>query len=844
MMARPSFVRLAIFLATVVAAWAVLSLGGTSTGDQPEVGGLAPRTYEARRSADVVDTVETERLQEQAREAIEPIRVVSTATEAAVIEQVNTVFDDIQTFVIGDPPDTPPPTVPDSSTSSSSTTEPEPPAEGETTTTTVAPLPAQITGVVFIDVDSDGVFNPEAEGDRIDMGLERITVQVAAGGEVETVTSGPDGRWAVEVGSGSAVITIDGGDPEVPDGYVIETDNLVQVISCGEGEECAAEPIGFVVNLRPLDEVVTAIGAQHVLPDATVTALAERAADDVVRNALGIPAHLPEIRRETLDRVLTEFGLKITEEDLPEAKARQRSSPPVVFDRESGQQDLTGGEAAGEVVASFLQANYLVDEALTSDARDEAAMAVEDVTVEYRAGQPIIEEGQVVTQLDIDAINDTGAAVDPAQAQGGLLAVLAVLAGLLGLYLANFRPDFWARPRMVALLGILVVLAAAAVRGTVAFHEQTSWYILPAVAFGFMTAVLFDSRIAVLMALAVGVLTATGTGDVGVSVYAVLATLAPIPFVSSVSSRGAFRNAVILSSLTAAAAAAATSWFFHVGPNQVPFEVIGPSVAWAFGVSAIASLVGLAAMQFFESAFDITTSLSLLDLTDRNHEALQVLQEKAFGTFNHSLMVGTLAHAAARAIGANALLARAMAYYHDLGKTENPTFFIENQFGIPNPHDLLTPEESAEIIRNHVTQGVALARRFKIPSDVTAAIVSHHGDGVMRYFYEKARSERGEDVDPDDFRHIGHKPRSAETAIVMLADSLEAACRAVFQTEEPTPEAIEKVVDRVIDEKLNDGQLHESPLTLADVTKVRRAFLESLVGHYHQRIAYPNFPGN
>jgi putative nucleotidyltransferase with HDIG domain len=397
---------------------------------------------------------------------------------------------------------------------------------------------------------------------------------------------------------------------------------------------------------------------------------------------------------------------------------------------------------------------------------------------------------------------------------------------------------------MVALLGIIVLLAAGAVRGTSIIAETTSWYVLPAVAFGFMTAVLFDSRIAVLVSLAVGVLTAVGSMEVGVTVYAVLATMAPIPFVSAVSSRGAFRNAVVLSSLTAAVIAGAISWFFDVGPNDAVLEVIGVSIAWAFGVSVVASLVGLAALQFFESSFDITTTLSLLDLTDRNHEALQLLQEKAFGSFNHSLMVGTLADAAARAIGANALLARAMAYYHDLGKTKRPMFFIENQFGAANPHDELDPKESAQIIRDHVTDGVELAREFKIPTDVTQGIVSHHGDGVMRYFYEKARELHGEDVNIDDFRHIGHKPRMAETAILMLADALEAACRAVFQTEEPSPDAIEKVVDRVMNEKLEDGQLSESPLTLADLTKIRKAFLDSLIGHYHQRIAYPNFPGS
>ena len=161
------------------------------------------------------------------------------------------------------------------------------------------------------------------------------------------------------------------------------------------------------------------------------------------------------------------------------------------------------------------------------------------------------------------------------QAQGGLLAMVAVLVLMLGLYLARFRAEFWARPRMLALLGILIVLAAASVRATAAIEPNTSWYVLPAVAFGFMTAVLFDARIAVLMALSVGVLAAVGTGDVGITVYATLATLAPIPFVSSVSTRGAFRNAVVLSSLTAAVVAAATSWFFHVGPKMPPLEVIG-----------------------------------------------------------------------------------------------------------------------------------------------------------------------------------------------------------------------------------------------------------------------------
>ena len=421
--------------------------------------------------------------------------------------------------------------------------------------------------------------------------------------------------------------------------------------------------------------------------------------------------------------------------------------------------------------------------------------------------------------------------------------MIAVLIGMLGLYLARFRAEFWSRPRMVALLGILIVLAAGAVRATVRSRRQTSWYVLPAVAFGFMTAVLFDARIAVLMALSVGVLDRGGHRrhrDHGLR-HPRHAGPDPVCELGEQPRRVPQRRRLFRTDR--GGGGRCHLLVLPRRPLTPHLEVIGLSVAWAFGVSAMASLIGPGRAPVLRVGLRHHHHPGPARPHRSQPRGLQLLQEKAFGTFNHSLMVGTLADAAARAIGANALLARAMAYYHDLGKTENPTYYIENQFGIPNPHDLLTPEESADMIRRHVTDGVALARQFKIPSDVATGIVSHHGDGIMRFFYEKARSQRGDTVNPNDFRHIGYKPKTAESAIVMLADSLEAACRAVFQTEEPTPEAIEKVVNRVIDEKLDDGQLQESPLTQFEMTQVRKAFFESLVGHYHQRIAYPNFPG-
>lgn len=838
-MPRPTLMRIAIFVVVVAATWGVLSLGSNVSAPSLEVGDIADQEYLAQRSDEVIDTDATAALEQEARDTVEPIRDTNDETEGEVREQIIALFDDVAALAIGDAPVTTPTTLPEPTTTA--------PAAGEETTEPADTV--VFSGEVFLDVEGDGIFQPDAEATRVDRGLERVTVQVSIDGEVvETVATGPDGVWSIEVAPGPVVIGIDSDDAQIPAGYVVGTDNLNQLVECKSGQECSAAPIGFEVNLRPIEDITAQVQADHPIELDAVTVLATTARDDVIRAGLREPLHLlPVIREVTLQRVNQLFGQKIIPEDLADIAADQRSNPPLIFysDANPPAQDMAASDAAGEVVATFLQANYLIDPIQTADAQDAAAeeAAADPVVEAYTTDQIIVGAGEPITKLTLDAIAQVGAKGPAGQDQGGLLAVIAVLIGMLGLYLARFRAEFWSRPRMVALLGILIVLAAAAVRATALVEDDTSWYVLPAVAFGFMTAVLFDARIAVLMALSVGVLTAVGTGDIGVTVYAILATLAPIPFVSALSSRGAFRNAVVFSAFTAAVVAAATSWFFHVGPDSSELVVIGMSVVWAFGVSAMASLIGLAGLQFFESAFDITTTLGLLDLTDRNHEGLQLLQEEAFGTFNHSLMVGTLADAAARAIGANALLARAMAYYHDLGKTENPTYYIENQFGIPNPHDLLTPEESAEMIRRHVTDGVALAREFKIPSDVATGIVSHHGDGIMRFFYEKARSQRGDAVNPDDFRHIGHKPKTAESAIVMLADSLEAACRAVFQTEEPTPQAIEKVVNRVIDEKLDDGQLQESPLTLFEMTQVRKAFFESLVGHYHQRIAYPNFPG-
>lgn len=837
---RASVVRVAIFLATVVSIWGVLSLRASSNQDLV-VGETAPSTFVAETPGAIVNVGAVEDLREQARADVNPVRESDLTVEASVEESLNYVFDQAELLVLAQPPASPVTTIPELP---STTTQPEV-AEGSTTTTE-QPAPATITGRVFLDFNHDGVLDSEVESGLPDKGLAGVEVEIRTNEEEPLmVVTNEEGTWFAEISGGVAVVTVTTTGSVIPTGWVFGADHASQLISCEAGAECEAEAVWFEPNLRSVEDAASEIAAIFDLPLDTAAYLATTASEDVIRAALGKPLHLPTIREAALRSMREEFGRNIQEDQLQDARSRLRTSPPLVFHQDTLQQDTEGGRAAGEIVARFLEANYIIDEAETEQRRQDAEESIPDdaVTVEYVEDEIIVEEGQRVTEFQLAAIQQTASLGTRVQAQGGLIALIAVLVGLMGLYLARFRPDLWSRPRSLALLGIILLLAAASIRGTSIVADATSSYVLPTVAFGFIAAVLFDSRIAVLTSVAVGVLAGVGLLDVGVPIYAALACIAPIPFVSAVSTRGAFRTAVVLSSLTAAVIAAATSWLFDVGPSDTVVNVVGVSLAWAFGVSVVASLVALAALQFFESSFDITTTLGLLDLTDRNHAALQLLQDKAFGTFNHSLMVGTLADSAARAIGANPLLARAMAYYHDLGKTEQPNLFIENQFGGANPHDELDPVESAQIIRNHVTAGVALAAEYKIPTDVTEGIVSHHGDAVMRYFYEKAREKHGDNVSIDDFRHVGHKPRTRETAILMLADSLEAACRAEFRTEEPTADAIDKVVDRVINEKVDDGQLSESPLTFSELSMMRTAFLGSLTGHYHQRIPYPNFPG-
>ncbi len=562
---------------------------------------------------------------------------------------------------------------------------------------------------------------------------------------------------------------------------------------------------------------------------------------DVERRENGEREVFRDLETEVIDLAAAQMEQEIKGADVPDVKDRLLTQLPFIFAPGLSPEELPEvRRAVANIVADSLLANYFPDPEATAADQEANAAAVPIEKVQYFTQQEIVAEGERVTAVQLEAINELELLIpEPTTSRNAIVALGGMAVLLAAFFLWRVAPNLWSQPRHFALLGILLVLAAAATRipEIIVTEDNTAIaYILPAVMFGYMGAILYDPRTALLLAIPVATFTAISSADPALTIFAASATVVPVAFVSAVSSRRQLRLAVGMSALVLAPLAASIAWLFDDSSAALP------AAAFAVVGGIVGGLVAQGLLSFLENLFRMTTTLTLLDLTDRNHPGLSLLEEKAPGTFNHSILVGTLAGKAARAIGAQPLLAQAAAYYHDLGKTENPQYFIENQFGVSNPHDEIDPVASAEIIRTHVLEGERLARQLRIPETVADGIRMHHGTGLMRYFYHQAL-EGDPTVDPEDFRHAGTKPRRKEMAILMISDAVEGAARSLAQHEDPTAASIVKMVDSVVGEKLEDGQLDESDLTFGDLTKVKQALVDALIGYYHTRIPYPGFPG-
>ncbi len=809
---RPGVLRTMAVVVAVVGASIALIAGELGTVQPPAAGEPSPETYTADRTITVINAEATEAAREEAAAAVPTVYTTDGDVPVQVQQNIEAFFAAVSLEAYHDqvrPPGEPP----------------------EETTTTTAPTPTTL----FPDQGGEPtIVVPSVLGNNeltARNALQELGLNTLLGDPVVVAANSNQNDRVVEQDPAAGTLVTPGSTVTVRLGFVpapattTTTSTTLPIPTLDEQELTLEEAYGF------LSEETR----------STFISIAQADLDNIAAGNEG--ELLLDVLLDDTNRVVqTQYaGDGIRTEELAGVLSALANGSVILSSRDWPDREAAAS-AVAELVIFNLKENVRADPAATEAQRREARALVENVTDEFVEGQDIVKQGDVVTEIEARAIAQLLAAAPQTPRRLAAGVVVASVVGLLMLFLRRNRPKLWSEPKLLFLFGLLIVLAAVAARlvgSLIPDGDSALGYIMPAAAFGYLGGILFDTRAAVLMSIPVAVFAGITTGDIGVVVFSAASVLAPLPFVSKAASMRDLRVAIVYTALITAPLAAAIAWFFNEG------NVTGQAGLFGFGGGLLGGLIGLGILPYVDNAFGLTTTLTLLDLTDRNHPALRLLEERAPGTFNHSMLVGTLAGRAARAIDANPLLAEAAAYYHDLGKTENPHLFIENQFGAANPHNWMAPEESAAVIRNHVIDGIRLAREHRIPPDVAIGIRQHHGTSLMRFFYHKALEDRpAEEVNTNDFRHVGQKPQSREMAIVMLCDAIEAAARSLAYLDNPTADGLRKVVEQVVDEKLEDGQLDESALTFGDLTKVKQALLDALISHYHHRIVYPNFPGS
>ena len=469
-------------------------------------------------------------------------------------------------------------------------------------------------------------------------------------------------------------------------------------------------------------------------------------------------------------------------------------------------------------------------------------------------GQIVVEKGRTVLAANLEVIKEAGLLENRLHTTEIVAAVIvAVLSGTtLGLYLYRFQPKEVSTVAPLAMLGLLMVLwvGAAKVFLALTLPDQDRLFlsfILPMAAAPMLVATLLDGGLAITTAGLLAVLAAFAgfympdarapvDGEPLIALQMVVAF-----FLGSIAGIFVIHQAERVNRYLAAGASVALVTFAVLLSFWLLLpERDGVDVAWILLASALggfgAAIITVGATVVLGLIFGVTTRIQLMELAQISHPLLRDLQEKAPGTFHHSVIVGNLGERAADLTGADSLLVRVGSYYHDVGKIAKPGFYIENQLQGENPHDRLAPAASAKIVAEHIRGGNELSRRYRLPARVRAFIPEHHGTRLITYFYRKASAENPT-VDPEKFRYPGPRPQSKETAIVMLADSVEAIIRS---SRDRSPELIDTLVEGVIAERMSEGQLDDCDLTLRDLRVIGESFKATLRGVYHPRIEYPS----
>ena len=502
---------------------------------------------------------------------------------------------------------------------------------------------------------------------------------------------------------------------------------------------------------------------------------------------------------------------------------------------------------AAELIAPLVVPNSSFSQELTQQEQDRRAAATPPVMETVLQGEILVRSGTKLSNVDAARLDAFGLGKSTPDVTGlaGWFLLSALLVTMLLGWIWRFRRGFWHRNNVLVLISLLLIFATFALKLTAG--RAALPFVVPLAAIPMLIAVLLDAEVAVIVAALVAIVAGAVNGpSLELATYVFLGGLAGVLGV---------RRGDRLQSFLQAGAVAFVVQALVVASFSLLSERDATGILQLWGASALsaggAAVAAVGSFAVLGNVFGILTVFQLLELANPSQPLLRRLLIQSPGTYHHSLMVGNLAERAAEAIGADPLLTRVAAYYHDIGKLANPLGFIENQAGGENIHDQMPPEESAQMLKQHVADGIDLAYEGRLPKALIAFIPQHHGVALMSFFYAKAREEAAapyggletaagrraaEAVDARRFRHAGPKPQTREAALIMLADGVEASVRSLSSRDEP---AIRAMVARIIAERMEDGQFDECDLTLRDLDLAQEAFVAQLLGMYHQRVAYP-----
>lgn len=540
-----------------------------------------------------------------------------------------------------------------------------------------------------------------------------------------------------------------------------------------------------------------------------------------------------KVREETIQVLFRAMQAEIREYQVADV---QRQLPTLISYGLTDKQ----ANAVKALVGGLVQANTLFNAARTEEARQQARDATPPVTVTIRKGEAIVRAGDQVSALSIEALDAFGLRQKAIRWQSLLGTVLfAVIAvTLMELLLFRLQPTLWKRRRTAAVLGLLTTLFVILGKLMLPVSDSVVPYLYPLPALTMILTVLFGPAVGLAIGVVIGLIgTFAASGSLSITVYLLAGTLMGALALGRAERLAAFLRAGLAVAFTNAASIVL---FGLLAVEQDPVEIAISALA-GMVMGGLAASLALAAFFALSAILDVITPFQLMELSRPTQPLIRQLLLKAPGTYHHTLLVSNLAEEAANQIGADGLLARVGAYYHDVGKTVRPYFYSENRVGeaAPDPHLGLDSHTSAQIVISHVHDGLDLADKYKLPSAIRAFIPEHQGTGLTLSFYRqavRAAGDQGQSVDENDFRYPGPKPQSRETAIVMLADACEARVRSARPD---SVEEIERIIRETIKARLDAGELNDSDLTLRDLEQIGAAFVNVLQGVFHPRVQYP-----